>query len=49
MAATTMMATNMFSEDVMTVNWKFLKSTLLVFHVFFAVAIMVCGPGLMLR
>ena len=45
MTATTMTATNVFSEDGMTVNsprvWRFLKGTPLVFHVFITVAVMV--------
>ena len=44
MTATTMTATNMFSEEGMTVNslcvGRFLKSTPLVFHVFIVVAVM---------
>ena len=43
----TMTVTNLFSEDSTTMNsqwiWRFLKSTPLVFHVFIAAAIMVCG------
>jgi len=51
MMATTMTATNMFSDDSMTVNspriWRFLKSVPLIFHVLIAVAIMVYHVAVM--
>jgi len=47
MMATTMKATNMFSERWYECGlpwiWRFPKSTPLVYHVFIAVAVMVCG------
>jgi len=47
MMATTITATNMFSENSMTVNFDdFFKSTPLVFYVFTVVAVMVCVLGI---